>query len=269
MKTTKRLSLATATLLLALSAIAQTVPTIIVQPVSQATAPGATVSLSVSASGAAKMAYQWQKNTTNMVNGAFSGRATVSGVTTAALTLTGTTTNDQANYACRITNTYGNITSSIATLTVYVAPTITTQPLGKTNSAGANVTFTVVATGSAPLNYQWRKDGTNIPSATLNAYSLNNVSANDTGNYTVSISNPAGTANSSTARLVVQTPPTVAAQPVGGTVFQGDSFTFKVTASGDELTYQWKRNGTSIPAPRTPATRSPMFSMPPPALMPL
>jgi hypothetical protein len=122
-------------------------PSIITQPASQSSAVGGTIQFTVSVAGGGTLAYQWQKNTTNLANGTFSGRATVSGATTASVTLAGITTNDQADYTCRITNTYGSVTSSIATLTVYVAPTITTQPVGKTNSPGANVSFIVVATG--------------------------------------------------------------------------------------------------------------------------
>lgn len=138
-------------------------PSIITQPTSVSSAVGATIKFTVSAAGGGTLAYQWQKNTTNLANGAFSGRATVSGTTTPSITLAGMTTNDQANYACRITNNFGSITSSVATLTVDVAPTITTQPVGKTNSSGANVSFVVVATGTAPLSYQWMEKGTDIP----------------------------------------------------------------------------------------------------------
>jgi hypothetical protein len=232
--------------LLAHSAHAQA-PSVITQPASQSSAVGETIQFTVSAAGGGTLAYQWQKNTTNLANGTFSGRATVSGATTASVTLAGITTNDQADYACRITNTFGSITSSIATLTVYVAPTITTQPVGKTNSPGANISFTVVAAGTAPLSYQWMENGTDIPSATLNVYSLNNVSASDTGIYSVSVSNPAGAVNSSNAPLVVQAPPAIVAQPAGSTNFVGDTYTFNVTATGDALTYQWKRNGANIP----------------------
>jgi uncharacterized protein YpmS len=228
-------------------AIQAQVPSIITQPTSLSSAVGGTIKFTVSAAGGGTLAYQWQKNTTNLANGTFSGRATVSGTTTASVTLAGITTNDQANYSCRITNGFGSVTSSIVTLTVDVAPTITTQPVGKTNSPGANISFTVVAAGTAPLSYQWKENGTDIPTATLNVYSLNNVSASDTGTYSVSVSNPAGTVNSSNAPLVVEAPPVIVAPPAGSTNFVGDTYTFNVTATGDDLAYQWKRNGGNIP----------------------
>jgi hypothetical protein len=230
----------------AMFANAQNIPSIIVQPSSQATAPSGTISFTVSASGAGTLAYQWAKNTTNLANGAFSGRATVSGATTSTLTLTTITTNDQANYTCRITNTFGSVTSSIASLTVYVAPTITTQPIGYTNIVGSNYTFTVVAAGSSPLTYQWQYNSSNIPSATLNVFTINNTGTNNSGSYTVSASNPAGTVNSSTANLLILAPPVITIQPANATTVLSNSATFSITAAGSLLHYQWLQHGSAI-----------------------
>ena len=225
---------------------AQNIPSIIVQPSSQATAPGGTISFSVSASGAGTLAYLWAKNTTNLANGAFSGRATVSGATTSTLTLTTCTTNDQANYTCIITNSFGSVTSSIASLTVYVAPTITTQPIGYTNIVGSNYTFTVVAAGSSPLTYQWQYNSSNIPSATLNVFTINNAGTNNSGSYTVSASNPAGTVNSSTANLLILAPTVITIQPANATTVLSNSATFSITAAGSLLHYQWLQHGSAI-----------------------
>ena len=230
----------------AMFANAQNIPSIIVQTSSQATAPGGTISFSVSASGAGTLAYQWAKNTTNLANGTFSGRATVSGATTSTLTLTTCTTNDQANYTCRITNTFGSVTSSIASLTVYVPPTITKQPIGQTNAVGSNITFTVVVAGSSPLSYQWQYNSSNIPSATLNVYTINNAGTNNSGNYTASASNPAGTVNSSAAKLLILNPPAITVQPTNATVILSNSYTFNVVATGDLLHYQWQKSGAPI-----------------------
>lgn len=226
---------------------AQNFPAIIVQPASQATAPGGTISFMVSASGNGTLSYQWAKNTTNLTNGTFSGRAIVSGATTNILTLAGITTNDQANYTCRIANSFGSITSSVASLTVYISPTITTQPSGHTNAVGTNVTFTVVASGSTPLNYQWQINGQNIPSATLNVFNINNLSTNDTGSYSVIVSNPAGLLHSSNAPLLVLNPPVITVQPTNAMVLLSNSYIFTVEAIGDSLiSYQWQKNGSPI-----------------------
>ena len=254
MKATSQILLAAAALLLAFAASAQNVPAIIVQPVSQSSAPGGTITFTVSASGAGTLAYQWQKNTTNMTNGSFSGRATVSGATTAALMLAGVTTNDQANYTCRVTNTYGSVTSAIATLAVIIPPVITTQPRSVNTNLGASVTFSVVATGTAPLAYQWYKDGASIPSATLNAYSISGVLAGDSGAYLVRVSNGAGSATSSNAFLNLGNPPTITADPTGLTVTQGQSATFTASATSDQpMNYYWRKNGANIPGANSTA----------------
>ena len=248
MKATSQILLAAAALLLAFAASAQNVPAIIVQPVGQSSAPGGTITFTVSASGAGTLAYQWQKNTTNMTNGSFSGRATVSGATTAALMLAGATTNDQANYTCRVTNTYGSVTSSIATLAVIIPPVITTQPRSVNTNLGASVTFSVVAAGTAPLAYQWYKDGASIPSAILNAYSISGVMAGDSGAYVVRVSNGAGSATSSNAFLNLGNPPTITADPTSLTVTQGQSATFTASATSDQpMNYYWRKNGANIP----------------------
>ncbi len=68
-----------------------------------------------------------------------------------------------------VSNSAGSVTSNAATLTVNasaVAPTITTQPASQTVTAGQTATFNVAATGTAPLSYQWKKNGTAISGAT-------------------------------------------------------------------------------------------------------
>jgi hypothetical protein len=90
-------------------------------------------------------------------------------------------------------------------------PSITTQPLGLAVAAGSNVTFTVVATGTSPLSYQWRFNGANIGGASASAYTRLNVQSSDAGSYTVVITNAAGSITSSPAMLTVNTAPLLAA----------------------------------------------------------
>jgi hypothetical protein len=73
-----------------------------------------------------------------------------------------------------------------------VPPSITTQPASKTVNPGANVTFTVSASGTAPLNYQWRFNGANIAGATATSVTKSNVQSGDAGNYSVVVGNVAG-----------------------------------------------------------------------------
>src|SRR5499427_7770795 len=62
-----------------------------------------------------------------------------------------------------------------------LAPTVTTQPANQTVTAGQAATFTVVATGTAPLSYQWRKNGTTIGGATSSTYTTPATTSSDNG----------------------------------------------------------------------------------------
>lgn len=83
-------------------------------------------------------------------------------------------------------------------------PSIATQPQGGVAGTGESFTFTVGASGSSPLSYQWRKGGTDITDATNLSLTLNNLTHADAANYSVVVSNPFGTATSSNATLVVR-----------------------------------------------------------------
>ncbi|MEM5767634.1 MAG: immunoglobulin domain-containing protein, partial [Bacillota bacterium] len=70
-----------------------------------------------------------------------------------------------------------------------IAPTISAQPSHQTVTAGQTATFTVAATGDAPLSYQWKKDGTDIPGATASTLTITDAQASDAGSYTCYVSN--------------------------------------------------------------------------------
>jgi uncharacterized repeat protein (TIGR03806 family) len=125
------------------------------------------------------------------------------------------------------------------------APTITTQPQSQTVNTGSNITFTVQATGTAPLSYQWKFNGANIAGATNSSLSLLNVQTNNSGTYAVTISNAGGSVTSANAVLTVNPPVNVALpspwqhQDVGSVGVAGDATylngTFTVKASGDDI----------------------------------
>lgn len=84
------------------------------------------------------------------------------------------------------------------------APSITTQPTDQTVSVGTAATFSVTATGTAPLTYQWKKNGVDISGATSSSYTTDATSMSDSGtSYSVTVSNTAGSASSNSAQLVV------------------------------------------------------------------
>ena len=84
---------------------------------------------------------------------------------------------------------------------------ILSQPVSQTMLTGKTISFSVVATGVEPLAYQWSKDGADIDGATANALELADVSADDAGDYVVTVSNADGAVESDTATLEVQDSP--------------------------------------------------------------
>jgi kumamolisin len=129
------------------------------------------------------------------------------------------------------------------TLTGSTIPVITTQPLAQVVTAGPSVTFSAAASGTAPLAYQWLQDGTAISGATSASYTISSTSGNNTGAYSVIVSNPFGSATSNSASLVAAT-----SQPTAQTVTSGNSVTFSIVvpSAGAPYSYQWLFNGSAI-----------------------
>jgi hypothetical protein len=123
------------------------------------------------------------------------------------LTLNGVTSSSAGSYRVIVSNSAGSVTSAAATLTVnstVVAPTITTQPRSQTVYAGANVTFSVAASGTEPLSYQWQKNGNNISGATSTSLTLTRVTSYSAGTYRVVVGNSVGSVTSAGATLTVR-----------------------------------------------------------------
>src|SRR5262249_61967855 len=129
-------------------------------------------------------------------------------------------------------------------------PQITAQPNNVTVQEPATASFSVQASGTAPLAYQWRRGGAPINGATGPSYSLNTTSrASDNGaQFDVIVSNPFGAVTSRVATLTVQgSVPQITAQPADVTVQEPAAAAFSVQASGTApLTYQWRRGGAAI-----------------------
>lgn len=129
-----------------------------------------------------------------------------------------------------------------------IAPVISQQPQSQIVAVGAAASFSVAAGGTAPLSYQWRFSGTNIPGATTNLYLLPSAQTTNSGAYTVVITNIAGAVTSSVASLTVtNTPPAIQTQPLSQTNYLGGTAVFSVEANGSApLVFQWRFNGTNI-----------------------
>ena len=165
-----------------------------------------------------------------------------SGTSYASITAAGVLTGKAAGTATvQAKYTEGSVTKTatknvtVSTSTVVTKPTITTQPKSQTVTEGDSVTFSVTATGTAPLSYQWKKNGSNISGATSSSYKINSAKTSDAGSYTVTVSNSAGSVTSSTATLTVNASvvlPKIITQPKSQTVNEGESVTFSVVAEG-------------------------------------
>jgi pectate lyase len=174
-------------------------PSIITQPQNQANIlPGATATFSVFASGSDPLSYQWYYNTNTLLTNA----------TDSILTITNVQLANAGSYSVVINNSAGSTNSSNAFLTVNnspVAPVFNSQPASLVVLAGSSASFTAVAGGTAPISYQWNRNGTPIPGATSTTFSLSNVQTSDDGSYTLTATNNVGSATSNPAQLTVTT----------------------------------------------------------------
>lgn len=169
--------------------------TITQHPTNQTVFEGATVAFDVVVTGGGPITYQWTFNNVN-----------IPGATSSNLTLVNVTTNQGGVYLVRVTNPGGTVNSQPATLTVLPvpqAPVITQQPVDVTVPVGSNATFSVTATGTAPLSYQWFFNGTAIPGATSTNLLLTSVQYAQEGGYSVSVLNTVSNVTSTTAALTV------------------------------------------------------------------
>ena len=169
----------------------QVAPYIVTQPTNKTVTAGSSVSLVGTAGGSQPLLYLWSFNGTNLI-----------GTTNNTLILTNVQPSQAGIYVLTVTNAYGGIWSSNALLTVNgVKPSITTQPGNQYVMSGSTATFTVSASGTAPLYYQWNFNGTNIAGATSSSLVLTNVQAIQAGNYAVVVTNAYGSITSSNGVL--------------------------------------------------------------------
>jgi DNA/RNA endonuclease G (NUC1) len=206
-------------------------PVVVTPPAARTVSAGTSATFAVVTSGSPTLTYQWRK-----AGVAIAGNATA---TTATLTLANAQAADVASYDVVVSNSVGSVTSTAALLAVTpAAPSIATAPTAQTVTPGGTATLSVIASGSGPFTYQWRKAGvavTGNTSATTATLTLPSATAADSASYDVVITNSLGTVTSTAIALsVTVTPPPavqwdfVAAEPksglpadvTGGTVVQ-------------------------------------------------
>jgi formylglycine-generating enzyme required for sulfatase activity len=198
------------------------------------------LNLSVAALGTPTLTYQWRKNGTN-----------ISQATSSTYTMTGVNASNEAVYSVVVGNPAGSVTSAPIPVVIWTIPSITTQPTPQTAPLGQSAVFSAAAAGTAPLSYQWLKNGVILGGATGEAFTIPAVSLSDSGAvFSVRAGNLAGMAESSGAILnlaATNEAPSIVAQPSNRTVTAGQTAQFSVTAAGTPpLFYQWRTNGIAI-----------------------
>jgi hypothetical protein len=222
-------------------------PSITTQPTAQSGSANSTVQLSAVSNGGAGAFYAWTLNNVVLTNG-----ANYSGVNTPNLTISNLSGNLAGTYRLLVVTPNGvTSTTGAAVAVALVAPKITAQPGPVTAVAGvgATATFTVNASGSTPLTYQWTLGGKNIAGATSSQLNVANVTTASAGKYAVVVKNSKGSVTSTAVALTVLVEPGfVTNLPATATVKAGKTVTFTVKANGTTpFTYQWQRNGSNLP----------------------
>jgi uncharacterized delta-60 repeat protein len=213
-------------------------PVITVAPSNLTVVAGAEAKFLVEAIGALPLLYQWRRQGTNLP-----------GATNATLIIANAQAGDSAFYSVEVTNSAGAVVSTSASLVVLYPPAITAPPTNQTVAVGGTASFAVTATGSGPLAYQWRFNGSDLGGATNNPLVLSSVQSTNEGAYSVVVSNQAGRVASAAATLTLVYPPAIITEPAGQTLPIGGEVTFRVGAAGTPpLSYQWQFNGTNIAA---------------------
>jgi hypothetical protein len=187
---------ATATLAQTANGQKHKAPHITAQPLNQTVTVGQSTSFSVSAMGIA-VGYQWQKN-----------GAAITGATNSSYSTPVTTVTDSGSqFTVTVSNNFGSVTSNPALLTVNAAmsaPVITIQPNSQAVTAPSSAVFSAAATGTAPMSYQWKRNGLSISGASGPTYITPATSTSDNGAaFSVVISNAAGSTTSAAATLSV------------------------------------------------------------------
>jgi len=196
-------------------------------PSSQTKAQGASVTFSATVVGYPAPTLRWQ----------FEG-VDIPGATNAALVLTNLVASQSGSYRLVASNALETALSEAAILTVLVAPQIAKQPQPQQVVLGGTASFDVLASGSEPLGYQWKRDNSVLAGETSQVLTITNVQAYQSGSYSVVVSNAAGFLLSVSAHLTVLQPPFfISFQPRSQVVYVGSTLTRK--------SHQW--GGRSIP----------------------
>ena len=213
----------------------QALPTITLSPVDGSATVGGVAQLRVAASGPGPLSYQWR----------FNGLL-LAGATDSTLMLDPVRLENRGAYDAFVSNAGGSVFSGSASFSVIAPLIILEAPFSQISRGGSNVTFRVSATGDAPLAYQWKFNGNVISGANAISLVVSNVGQAQSGEYTVTVSNPTSV-RSATATLNVVFLPVLTLQPQPIEAIQGDTVSFTASAAGTlPMNFRWRRTTTTI-----------------------
>ncbi|MBK8726803.1 MAG: hypothetical protein IPL96_12360 [Holophagaceae bacterium] len=225
-----------------LTVLSTTAPAITLDPVGQTLPEGAQATFTGAATGVPPPTLQWRR-----------GGVDIPGATGATYTLAAVQDADHlVPFTLVATNVAGSATSAPALLTVNLeAPSIVAPPQDQAVLEGATATFMVLNTGSS-TDYQWQRDGVDLPNASATSYLTGPTTLADNGAaFTVRVFNRGGSVTSAPGILTVNplpAAPVITGQPADANAVVGQTATFSVAATGIPAPgYAWRRNGVPIP----------------------
>ncbi|MFH2143608.1 MAG: immunoglobulin domain-containing protein [Bacteroidota bacterium] len=173
-------------------------PSIIIHPVNANPCINDTVTFFIDADGTTPFTYQWKFNGSDLI-----------GATDSFYTIYGVIPPDAGNYKCVVMNASDTVSTNTASLVVHLPPVITLNPVDQEKCEGEFVSFSIIASTTTTMTYQWQVDGVDIPSGTTSVLSKPSVALADTGVFLCIVTNTCGSDTSDEAELIVHPLPVV------------------------------------------------------------
>ncbi|MEQ1751512.1 MAG: immunoglobulin domain-containing protein, partial [Prosthecobacter sp.] len=166
-------------------------------PATATISSGTSVTFTASSLGTGPFTYEWRKDST-----------VISSATGSTYTISSSIALDSGNYQVVVRNSVSTagVASSNVSLTVadpVVITSISRTPTDEPLTAGTPVTFTVAATGTGTLTYQWRKNGVALTGSTSDSLPISNPTAQDSGSYDVVVKNVISTAGVTSSAVIL------------------------------------------------------------------
>ena len=220
-------------------------PVITTQPLDVSVVAGGDAQFGVIATGSGSLRYQWRFRGGDRADSA-----------SAVLTLRNAQVSDAGDYSVVVFNPDGSALSRTAALKVTESLSITQNPIGVNVLPGANVKLSVTVKAPGRLDYQWRFNESDIAGANGSALALTNAQLEESGDYSVSVSDGLRTVVSAPARVNVMVVPVISEHPHSSIALVGDTVVLSVSAIGTPpLSYRWRAGSVTVQEGPNPVLR--------------